>query len=339
MTGATSRHAATITGTNAAAKQVIRLGLDVDSPIDIFGVIEHEHVWLLFEKLENLYGFFQRENEVAGIALHSGHPLSLQRFTAAHEYGHFVLGHVLSQDGISEVFGGTDLPVQEIEAQAFAAEFLMPLALVNRALARLSLPESPHLISPAEVYQLALEMGASYRATVARLNQLNKISFDKAKELRGFEPKTLKVQLGRGHGPANPRAAVWSLDEALSHRHLNLRIEDELHVRLAEIPSSGFRWSLGDGTPAGLELVLDDLERPTDRGDRFGGAVTRHLWWRAVDPGEGRLSLRLTREWQGPHAQAAEELSVPLSIQIPRTGTESSVGIALPQRRAILASA
>jgi Zn-dependent peptidase ImmA (M78 family)/predicted secreted protein len=335
VTSWAERKAASVEGTNAATRQVIRLGIDPDFPVDIFGTIEREKIWLLFGALENLFGFFQRTDDASGIAVHSGHPLSLQRFTAAHEYGHYVLGHMLSQDGRDEVYGGRDLPAQEFAAQAFAAEFLMPLALVNRALGRLSLPEVPSDLGAAQAYQLSLEIGASYRATVARMEELNKISYGWAEELRGFAPKQLKVELGGGHGPANPRAAVWSLDEALAGRLLNLRLEDELHIRLAEAPSSGYRWTLQSA--GGLELVSDELERPSPRGERLGGTVTRHLWWRAVEPALGTLKLSLIREWQGAEAEAADRVEVPISVQVPATGAETMVGMALPQRQAILA--
>jgi Zn-dependent peptidase ImmA (M78 family)/predicted secreted protein len=339
VTSAADRRRAAIEGTNAATKQVIRLGIEPDSPVDIFGVIESSRIWLLFEKLENLFGFFQREDDIAGIALHSGHPLSLQRFTAAHEYGHYVLGHAFSQDGGAEVYGAGDLPVQEVQAQAFAAEFLMPLALINRALERLSLPETPKEIGPADAYQLSLEIGASYRATVARLNELNKIPFERAEALREFAPKALKVELGSGHGPVNPRAAVWSVDEELRGRQLNMRIEDELHLRLGEIPSSGYRWVLAEGSGEGLELLADELEREGAGGERLGGPATRHLWWRAVEPVTGVFELSLTREWQGAEAQPVDTLTLPISIQIAHNATEAGTGLALPQRQAILAGA
>jgi Zn-dependent peptidase ImmA (M78 family)/predicted secreted protein len=322
--------------TLAATRQVIRLGIEPDSPVDVFGAIESSRVWLFFEELESLFGFFQRSGETTGIALNKAHPLRLQRFTAAHEYGHFVLGHLISQDGRKEVFGGPSLPLQELQAQAFAAEFLMPLALVNRALARLSLPEEPKQIGAAETYQLSLEIGASYRATVSRLNELNKISFPHAEALRGYEPKEMKVELGGGRAPQESQAAVFSIEEGLRERRLFMRQGDELHVRLTEVPSSGYRWALGSGGE-GLELLSDKLEHPVPHGKRLGGAANRHLWWRALEPLVGTLVLVLVREWQGAAAEPADTLALPISIEAPRHDTELGTGLAEPQREAILA--
>ncbi len=337
MTTPVERHRAIVTGTNVGTRQGIRLGIDPAAPVDIFRVIESERIWLLFEELEGLFGFFQREDEVAGIVLHRGHPQSLQRFTAAHEYGHYVLGHAVSQDGGEEVYGRGDLPVQEYEAQAFAAEFLMPLALVNRALDRLSLAEEPEDLDATSAYQLSLEIGASYTATVARLNQLNKISFERARKLAAEKVMDLKIEIGAGERPANSRAAVWLLDDVVRTRRVEMLVEDEMHVRLPELPSSGYRWALGEWD-VGLEVVGDELEEP-DGESRLGGMLVRHLWLRALEPGTGKLELALTREWEGESAKAADLLSVPLNIALTHNTAESGSALAPAQRRGLLAEA
>jgi predicted secreted protein len=340
MTTFRERRAARLRGSAAATRQWVRLDLDAERPVDVFGVIEDQQVWLLFEPLQHLYGFFQRQDGVAGIVLHNGHPLSLQRFTAAHEYGHYALGHQFSQDSTHELFGGNDLPLQELEAQAFAAEFLMPLALVNRALDRLSLPRELQMLSPTDAYQLSLEMGSSYRATITQLQQLNKIPDVLSAELRNWEPIDLKIELGRGHRPDNARADVWDVSERSRERRMHLRLDDELHVRLPEIPSSGYRWHVDLVDAAGcLELVADELEPDLLEQQRLGGGRRRHLWWKAVAPGEGMLDLNLIRPWQGPEAAPVDGLRLPLSVQVPRTGLELPTGISLPQRRAMLETA
>jgi Zn-dependent peptidase ImmA (M78 family)/predicted secreted protein len=332
------RREARLRGSGEAIRAWIRLGLDPDTTVDVFRIIEQARVWLLFEPLQDLFGFFQREAEVAGMVLHSGHPLSVQRFTAAHEYGHFLLGHELSADSIEELFGGADVPIQELEAQAFAAEFLMPLPLVNRALDRLSLPREPHNLTPVDAYQLSLEMGSSYTATVTQLSQLNKLPTAQLEELKRSKPIDIKIELGRGQPPANSRSDVWLIDQGWRERKLQLRLEDELHIRLPEIPTSGYRWAVAmNGMGESLELLADELE-PADlvTATRFGNTRRRHLWWRAVAPARGTLDVRLVRSWLGSSARPADALSLPISVDIPRTGLDTAVGISLPQRRAML---
>lgn len=332
------RQAAGLKGTRAATREWMRLGLDPMDSVDVFRVIEEARVWLLFEGLEHLFGFFQRAGSSAGIVLHNGHPLSLQRFTAAHEYGHYVLGHDASQDGAGELFGDADVPLQEIEAQAFAAEFLMPLPLVNRALDRLGLARDPHELSPVEAYQLSLELGSSYTATATQLKQLNKISEQARAELARWQPITIKTELGDGTRPANARADVWDVTDTRRERNLRLRLDDELHLRLAEMPSSGYRWDIeARELETGLELLADELEPPDlHRQERIGATRRRHLWWRATEAGHGTLVVRLVRSWQGPDAETLDRMSLPLAITPPRTGTESDIGVASPQRRALL---
>lgn len=334
MTTPAERHHAVITATNIATRQGIRLELDPAGPVDIFGVIERERIWLLFEELEGLFGFFQRAEDSAGIALHAGHPQSLQRFTAAHEYGHYVLGHLVSQDGGEEVYGRGDLPIQEYEAQAFAAEFLMPLPLVNRALARLSLPEEPDDLDALDAYQLSLEIGASYRATIARLNQLNKITRERSRELAEHKLMDLKIEIGAGERPSNSRAAVWTLDDTLRRRHVEMLVEDELHVRLPEIPSSGYRWAV-QSPLVGMELLDDELEEPGGE-TRLGGALTRHFRLRAYEPGTGRLDLTLVRAWEGQESAVADSLSVPLTVSLAHNTVKAGSALAPAQRRGLL---
>ena len=74
------------------------LDLDLGSRVPVFDVIEDRGIWLSFEPLKNLLGVYQRVDVAAGIAIHVGHPLPLQRFTAAHELGHHLLGHESSFD-------------------------------------------------------------------------------------------------------------------------------------------------------------------------------------------------------------------------------------------------
>jgi len=334
MTTVAQRNEARLRGSTKAVQRWVQLGLDPEWSVDIFGVIEREPVWLLFEPLNNLHGFFDRQDDAAGIVIQSKHPLAVQRYTAAHEYGHYVLGHVKSHDTSRELYSSSaDLALQEIEAQAFAAEFLMPLALVNRALDRLGLPREPRGITAADAYQLSLELGSSYTATLTQLRQLNKLRNNDVTRLERLEPIDIKTELAGGTKPADSRADVWLVEEALKQRHLRLRPGDELHVRLPEIPSSGYRWILErDNLGDCLELLQDDLEAgDLELGRRVGAERRRHLWWRAINPGDGTLSLRLRRRRSCPDRNAVKAIDVALSVGKPRFDLDIGQGISAPQ--------
>jgi Zn-dependent peptidase ImmA (M78 family) len=133
----------------------------MDRQVDIFQIIERAGVWLMFQPTRRLFGAYQRRGEAAGIILNSNHPSTLQRYTAAHEYGHHVLGHQESLDDQEhiEVFtpGLNDL---EVAAQAFAADFLIPLQVVNHALRIMDLPIRQPNLSAVDAYKLSLHLGA-----------------------------------------------------------------------------------------------------------------------------------------------------------------------------------
>ena len=110
-----------------------------------------------------------------GIIVNSQHPLTLQRYTAAHEYGHHALGHDASADDESG-FTGDRQNLQEVAAQAFAGEFLMPLQLVNYTLRTMGLPGQYLPLTARQMYQLALELGVSYGAAVTQLVGQHKLT-------------------------------------------------------------------------------------------------------------------------------------------------------------------
>jgi Zn-dependent peptidase ImmA (M78 family)/predicted secreted protein len=342
MSGWRSRKDARAAGAMAAMRLWTKREMDPDRPVDIFSIIEEEQIWLMFQPLHNLFGFYARElvdeEEVAGIVVHSGHPLSVQRFTAAHEYGHHVLHHRASVDSEAEVYGRGNLPTQELAAQAFAADFLMPVPMVIRALRRLDLAEKPDGLDPVQAYQLSLELGASYTATITQLANLNRISRDHAGTLGRHQPVELKTELGGGRRPASARSDVWALDEHSRSRLLALRAGDELHVRLPEIPSGGYRWQVTLSTDAPeLELVVDELEALGLEGSqRFGNVRRRHVWWRALGAGRGTASFSLRRVWEGESGQAVDAFTVGLTVVGPRTG-ELDHGSSWRQREAFAA--
>ena len=79
-----------------------------------------------------------------------------QRFTLAHELGHHWIGHGAMVDEAATIFGSGRDP-REIEANAFAAEFLLPRAAVERLFeGRRSLP-----VGLDSVVRIAVAFGLS----------------------------------------------------------------------------------------------------------------------------------------------------------------------------------
>ena len=207
-----------------------------------------------------------------GILLNSQHPVTTQRFTAAHEYGHHVLGHEASADQEVQMFRSQKL--LEVETQAFAGEFLMPLQLVNYTLRMMGFnPRNPTL-NPLDVYKVALELGVSYRAAVVQLVNYKKLARTATRRIGAVSPLALKTHIG-GVKPEFSWADVWILDETQEGRAFSPTLHDEIHVELPETPSSGYVWEIVD--PASDVLVLaGEAFEPEDGEEAIGSSGERH---------------------------------------------------------------
>jgi Zn-dependent peptidase ImmA (M78 family) len=106
------------------------------------------------------------------ITINSDHPKTRQRFTQAHELGHFVLHRHLVGDGVDDNaayrstnqgrYHNTDIgPEEETEANRFAANLLMPMPAVREKWTELE-----------DVAAMARLFGVSTRAMTIRLELL-----------------------------------------------------------------------------------------------------------------------------------------------------------------------
>ena len=334
-------------GAIAAARELVRLAVDQGQPVDVFRVIERAGIWLWFQPLKDLQGVYLKDPDTGrrAILINSRRPLSLQRLTAAHEYGHHVLGHEASLDEAADVEPSETRVAQEAAAQTFANDFLMPPQLVNAQWNSLGLPSQQRLLEPHQVYLLSLYLGVSYRALIYQLVALRKIGWPTAKRLAKYQPRQIKQLIGRGLGPLDSFADVWPLSQEDGGRHLRARVNDEVSVALPEIPSSGYRWAvvepefidlsremdagrdkagvlLGERvTPqARLALLSDEFEGTSSRPDApTGSGGHRFLSFRIVQAGPFTLRLGLVRPWQ-PQAPPARTFEVTVQASRQTTG-------------------
>ncbi len=124
----------------AASALLKRLGI-VEPPVDVASVAKKLGISLQLADLgSDCSGMLVRANGGAVIGVHYAHPLNRQRFTIAHELGHFEL-----HDGGTYVDRGTTLRLrssaqnsgsvaEEREANQFAAALLMPATWLRREL-------------------------------------------------------------------------------------------------------------------------------------------------------------------------------------------------------------
>jgi Zn-dependent peptidase ImmA (M78 family) len=107
----------------------LRAGVQaIDEPIDVFEFLRGRTDVVFVRRSGSnpqLDGIYVRDErtKTGFIYLNRAKPLGRQRFTAAHEFGHHVLGHVdeLDVDVMAE-----QQPQEEQDANRFAGEFLVP---------------------------------------------------------------------------------------------------------------------------------------------------------------------------------------------------------------------
>lgn len=240
----------------AAAEAALNLldeqGIDQTQQIDVFGLCERLGLWLAFMPLDNVLGAFIPEGS-GGVLITTQRPLTVQRYTAAHEVGHFRMDHGPTADEHDQVFGRTHAEREQL-AQVFAGNLLMPPQLVSSILDWVrSSAEVP--LAPRDCYLLAREAGVSYEAAIWQLVNLEFVTVSQARNLLRTRPLSIKTALAYGRRPVNGWADVWPVDEEWDDEVLHLRIEDEAVISLPENRSTGFRWMLADASEPTLPVT------------------------------------------------------------------------------------
>ena len=117
-----------IAAVEAALELLEDAGVDQERQIDVFGLCEQLELWLAFVPLDNALGVFVPKGS-GGVMITTRRPVTVQRYTAAHELGHWRLGHGAVADRDEQIFRASG-PEEERVAQVFAASLLLPPPLV-----------------------------------------------------------------------------------------------------------------------------------------------------------------------------------------------------------------
>lgn len=120
--------------------------------VDVFKAIHQLDVPLLLRPLKGLLGAFLNEPS-PGILVTTERPMSIQRFTAAHELGHYVMRHEPSLDDESmlrrmPINAQPASDLQEVEADAFATAFMLPVWLLGWHMMRQGWTVAPKQFAP-----------------------------------------------------------------------------------------------------------------------------------------------------------------------------------------------
>jgi Zn-dependent peptidase ImmA (M78 family) len=322
----------------AAARLHNRLGLrpQIDARggnIDVFRVIHTVDLTLLLRPLKGLLGAYLSD-PAPGILVTTQRPMSIQRFTAAHELGHYTLRHRPSLDDESilrrmPMAGQAPSDFQEVEADAFAVEFMMPRWLIHWHAARQSWTVK-EFRQPEIVYQLALRIGASYEATCWTLVRHNLIPQAQAQVLLQTEPRDLKAGLLATYQPQNYRGDVWLLTEHDAGTRIDGSRNDLFVLRLEEHSGCGYLWDIDQLKASGFGIVRDELEAID--GDGVGGPVIRRVTAAPPEIYRGSMSLDERRPWDPETPLSTIKLDLDL------TGPEEE-GLSRAERRSLLEAA
>jgi Zn-dependent peptidase ImmA (M78 family) len=334
---ATDYASAVRAGTMAAARLHQRLSLrrelkEKGGSVDVFGAILGTDLPVLLRPLDGLLGVYLNQ-PYPGILVTTERRLSVQRFTAAHELGHYELKHQpsLDDDNILRRLvppAPSATGFQEVEANAFAAEFLMPRWLISWHCNRHGWTERSFR-RPDVMYQLSLRLGVSYEATCWTLARGNLITEELARELLQTRPREIKVALLRTYRPEDYRGDVWLLTTSDAGTQIDGSRNDVFVLRLEEHSGSGYVWNMDELNQSGFAVVRDERESLDSEG--IGDPVLRRVTAVSPESHRGRISMHERRPWQ-PH--------LPLSTftaDFDLTGPEEE-GLSRAERRSLLES-
>lgn len=266
--------------------------------VDVFRTVDELSVALVFRPLKNLLGIFLPK-PVPGVMITTERGLAVQRYTAAHELGHFVLKHPASVDDESILvrypFGSKPYNNVEAAADAFAASFLMPRWLIESHAERQGWT-GESFDDPRTVYQLALRIGVSYRAACHSLAQHRIINKNSLSGRLAVEPKKIKQALMSGRSMANWYPDVWVLSERDRGTIVQGGPNDVFLISLKEQSGAGYLWNVDELEKSGFAIVSDERRIP-DASEAVGGSVERLLVAAAQTETDSEVDFSQARPW------------------------------------------
>jgi hypothetical protein len=210
----------------AAARAHAKYDTDDRERVDIFTALDRAGFFIIGKPMPGLFGLYLDGKDGGGPAalLNSRMSETTLRHTAAHELGHHVLGHASQVDyDLNDLHTGKrSWTKEELEAEAFAAWFLMPRKAIHTVLSRIG---STALSNPRDVYQMALWLGVSYSGLLRQAQNIKMISKSQGKAWS-------KAASGKpAPGPWAPHPSrVWELGPAADGARIHVQSGDRLRL-------------------------------------------------------------------------------------------------------------
>ncbi len=298
--------------------------------IDIFQMAVDNNVPVMFRELDGLLGAYLPAPS-PGILITTKRQKSVQRFTCAHEFGHFWLNHEQSFDDESMIgfaysnsSGGKSI---ERQADAFAFSCLMPRWLVVENIRRLA-KAGLSLPSPNAVYQLSLRLGCSYSATLLTLENYRILSVADANKLKLVKPRDIKIALVGNTQVDDWHRDVWLITEGDEDAVVDAAEGDLFVTHVQEASTAGYITNTDNLVAAGFTLLNERIlveggENCSDPIDPSTGIVgsfpTHETILKSDSVGAKQLQLRQGRPWEPPE-DAQTVLDITVDVQSPAEG-------------------
>lgn len=158
--------------------EILAEWMQLKPPVDVAFLAEKAGVNLVYDELDDdVSGFLVKKKGKVFLAVNSNHHPNRQRFSIAHELGHYYL-HLNSSSTVfidktvyyRNVDSSSGKYQQEIEANAFAADLLMPRDMLEKELEKFG-----EELTDMDIYRLANRFGVSQQAMELRLQNLGLI--------------------------------------------------------------------------------------------------------------------------------------------------------------------
>lgn len=257
-------------GHMAATKAHARLGVDAgEYPVNVSKAIDTAGLSLIRRPLPRLFGVYVEANGNRGVMVNVNLRRATRRHTEGHELGHHEFRHQPDPARECAIDGAVVAPPAgpqagvrsqgqvEMTAEAFAAWFLMPRRAVMSALTGLAVDA---VTSPAEVYQLSLLLGTTYRATCRHLVNIRFASWVDANLWARIQPGRLKKALAAEVGltlDSTYDVDVWDL-RAASGARIEASVGDLLLLPAdlrGAADAAGLVVAAADGTSVAVECT------------------------------------------------------------------------------------
>lgn len=285
------------------------LGLNDDQPVDVLDAIHRRGVWLVFQPMNEVLGVTLSHGS-GGIMITTRRNPALQRFTAAHELGHWEMHREEDIWDFEADIEANPTDAKELQANVFASNFLLPRRLLNRRLRDKDIGHDDP-VTPNAVYEISRDLGLSYAATVNRVADVRSLNSKVRRQLHNVAPIDIKRSLLGGLEPKNRRSPVWNPKQG----HLNdlvVDVGDEIFTAIPENPSTGYRWipvGQSDVTPQDSDpvTIVDSIFQNTNQREiappgnvATGAPGIRRFHLKAIAAGEWSQELALRRSFEPP---------------------------------------